>query len=91
MPEGPIPHSEPAALTRCFEEVAAQNSREFGIIKSDLTAVRLQFGTLDQKVENLSGHVNQRLDGLEREDRQLHRRAARGELDHGRAAVLARG
>ncbi|MFD5891580.1 hypothetical protein ACFWHQ_37245 [Streptomyces sp. NPDC060334] len=62
MPEDPIAHSELAALTRRFEEVSAQDSREFGIIKSDLTAVRLQVGNLDQKVENLTG----RLDGLER-------------------------
>ncbi|MFD0123822.1 hypothetical protein [Streptomyces virginiae] len=69
MPEGPIAHRELAALTRRFEEVAAQDSREFGITKSDLTAVRLQVGNLDQKVENLTGQVgvvNQRLDGLER-------------------------
>ncbi|MEU5583088.1 hypothetical protein ABZ791_36445 [Streptomyces huasconensis] len=66
MPEDPIAHSELAALTRRFEETSAQDSREFGIIKSDLTAVRLQVGNLDQKVENLSSHVTQRLDGLER-------------------------
>lgn len=66
MPEDPIAHSELAALTRRFEEGSAQDSREFGIIKSDLTAVRLQVGNLDQKVENLGGHVTQRLDGLER-------------------------
>lgn len=65
MPEDPIAHSELAALTRRFEEGSAQDSREFGIIKSDLTAVRLQVGNLDQKVENLSGHVTQRLDSLE--------------------------
>ncbi|WP_331726654.1 hypothetical protein OG592_44275 (plasmid) [Streptomyces avidinii] len=66
MPEDPIAQSELAALTRRFEETSAQDSREFGIIKSDLTAVRLQVGNLDQKVENLSSHVTQRLDGLER-------------------------
>ncbi|MCL7382586.1 hypothetical protein [Streptomyces sp. 35G-GA-8] len=67
MPEDPIAHSELAALTRRFEEVSAQDSREFGIIKSDLTAVRLQIGNLDQKVENLGGHMTQRLDSLKRE------------------------
>ncbi|MGW2586359.1 hypothetical protein ACWCYZ_34480 [Streptomyces virginiae] len=69
MPEDPIAQSELAALTRRFEEVSAQDSREFGIIKSDLTAVRLQVGNLDQKVENLTGQVSavtQRLEGLER-------------------------
>ncbi|MFD3775141.1 hypothetical protein [Streptomyces sp. NPDC058612] len=65
MPEDPIADSELAALTRRFEETSAQDSREFGIIKSDRTAVRLQVGNLDQKVENLSGHMTQRLDGLE--------------------------
>ncbi len=65
MAEDPIAQSELAALTRRFEETAAQDSREFGIIKSDLTAVRLQVGNLDQKVENLSSHVTRRLDGLE--------------------------
>ncbi|MER8073645.1 hypothetical protein ABTZ59_36025 [Streptomyces sp. NPDC094034] len=66
VPEAPIAHSQLAALTRCFEEASAQDSREFGIIKSHLTAVRLQVGNLGQKVENLSGHVTQGLDGLER-------------------------
>ncbi|WP_326680978.1 hypothetical protein [Streptomyces sp. NBC_01237] len=58
MPEDPIAHSELAALTRRFEEVAAQNDREFGIIKSDLTAVRLQIGNLDQKVEALDKKID---------------------------------
>jgi peptidoglycan hydrolase CwlO-like protein len=53
VPEDPIAHSELAALTRRFEEVAEKNDREFGIIKSDLTAVRLQIGNLDQKIEAL--------------------------------------
>lgn len=59
MPEDPIAHSELAALTRRFEEVSAQDSREFGIIKSDLTAVRLQIGNLDQKVGNLDEKVSE--------------------------------
>ncbi|MGW7008376.1 hypothetical protein ACWGCW_37720 [Streptomyces sp. NPDC054933] len=57
MPEDPIAHSELAALTRRFEEVAEKNDREFGIIKSDLTAVRLQVGNLDQKVDRLEGRL----------------------------------
>ncbi|MGA4846631.1 hypothetical protein ACOBQB_10310 [Streptomyces sp. G5(2025)] len=59
MPEDPIAHSELAALTRRFEEVAEKHDREFGIIKSDLTAVRLQVGNLDQKVEALSSKIDQ--------------------------------
>ncbi|PJM97787.1 hypothetical protein CG740_39220 [Streptomyces sp. CB01201] len=58
MPEDPIAHSELAALTRRFEEVAEQHGREFGIIKSDLTAVRLQVGNLDQKVEALDKKID---------------------------------
>ncbi|MBD0744939.1 hypothetical protein [Streptomyces sp. CBMA152] len=57
MPEGPIAHSELAALTRRFEEVAEKHDREFGIIKSDLTAVRLQVGNLDQKADCLDGRL----------------------------------
>ncbi|MFG2220487.1 hypothetical protein ACGFN1_37775 [Streptomyces sp. NPDC048685] len=58
MPEDPIAQSELAALTRRFEEVAGQHDREFGIIKSDLTAVRLQIGNLDQKVEALDKKID---------------------------------
>lgn len=53
-----IAHSELAALTRRFEEVAEKHDREFGIIKSDLTAVRLQIGDLDQKVEALDKKID---------------------------------
>ncbi|MCX4554301.1 MULTISPECIES: hypothetical protein [unclassified Streptomyces] len=58
MPEDPIAHSELAALTRRFEEVEEKHDREFGIIKSDLTAVRLQIGNLDQKVEALDKKID---------------------------------
>jgi predicted nucleic acid-binding Zn-ribbon protein len=57
VPEDPIAHSELAALTRRFEEVTEKSDREFGIIKSDLTAVRLQVGNLDQKVDRLDGRL----------------------------------
>ncbi|WP_262705587.1 MULTISPECIES: hypothetical protein [Streptomyces] len=57
MPEAPVAHSELAALTGRFEEVAEKTDREFGIIKSDLTAVRLQVGNLDQKVDRLEGRI----------------------------------
>ncbi|MER6391627.1 hypothetical protein ABT236_24580 [Streptomyces sp. NPDC001523] len=58
MPDDPIAHGELAALTRRFEEVAERHDREFGIIKSDLTAVRLQIGNLDQKVEALDAKID---------------------------------
>ncbi|MGW5848675.1 hypothetical protein ACWFQ8_12110 [Streptomyces sp. NPDC055254] len=60
MPEGPIAHGELAALTRRFEEVAEKHDREFGIIKSDLTAVRLQIDNLDQKVEALDEKIDRK-------------------------------
>ncbi|MFD5065435.1 hypothetical protein [Streptomyces sp. NPDC058394] len=44
-----------------YEETAQKTDREFGI-KSDLTALRLQVGNLDQKVDGLG----ERLEGLER-------------------------
>ena len=59
MPEDPIAQSEIAALTRRFEEVSERTDREFGIVKSDLTAVRLQVGNLDQKVGNLDEKVGE--------------------------------
>lgn len=58
MPEAPITQGEIAALTRRFEEVPERTDREFGIVKSDLTALRLQVGNLDQKVGNLDANVN---------------------------------
>ncbi|MEU2228625.1 hypothetical protein [Streptomyces sp. NPDC018347] len=60
MPEDPIAQSEIAALTRRFEEFSERTDREFGIVKSDLTAVRLQVGNLDQKV----GNLDEKVDGL---------------------------
>ncbi|MBH1933749.1 hypothetical protein I5Q34_05470 [Streptomyces sp. AV19] len=53
MPEDPIAQSALAALTRRFEEAQERTDREFGIVKSDLTALRLQVGNLDQKVAYL--------------------------------------
>ncbi|MGW3747195.1 hypothetical protein ACWD62_43580 [Streptomyces sp. NPDC005146] len=62
MPEDPSAHSELSALTRHYDETAQKTDREFGIVKSDLTALRLQVGNLDQKVDGLG----ERLEGLER-------------------------
>ncbi|MET9079944.1 hypothetical protein ABZX95_49670 [Streptomyces sp. NPDC004232] len=58
VPEDPIAQGEIAALTRRFEDVAERTDREFGIVKSDLTALRLQVGNLDQKVGNLDAKVD---------------------------------
>ncbi|MER6574055.1 hypothetical protein ABT288_50035 [Streptomyces sp. NPDC001093] len=44
VPEDPGAQGEIAALTRCFEDGAERTDREFGIVKSDLTALRLQVG-----------------------------------------------
>ncbi|MGW7620751.1 hypothetical protein ACWGLG_33940 [Streptomyces antimycoticus] len=71
MPEDPIAHSELAALTRRFEEVAEKTDREFGIIKSDLTAVRLQVGNLDQKVDRLEGRIEELGQKMDRNQAQL--------------------
>ncbi|MFB7853271.1 hypothetical protein ACFC34_40550 [Streptomyces sp. NPDC056053] len=71
MPEDPIAPSELAALTRRFEEVAEQHGREFGIIKSDLTAVRLQVGNLDQKVDRLDGRLDALGQQMERNRAQI--------------------
>lgn len=67
MPEDSVAQSEIAALTRRFEEVSERTDREFGIVKSDLTAVRLRVGNLDQKVGNLDEKVGElvgAVDGL---------------------------
>ncbi|MFE5561649.1 hypothetical protein [Streptomyces sp. NPDC056544] len=71
MPEDPIAHSELAALARRFEEVAEKHDREFGIIKSDLTAVRLQIGNLDQKVDNLMSTVSGLEQKIDRNQAQI--------------------
>ncbi len=91
--EDPIAQSELAALTRRFEQGQETAEREFGIVKSDLTAVRLQVGNLDQKVSGLDKNVNQlakdvaeangRLDAL---DGRLDSLA--GEVRTGNAKIL---
>ncbi|MFJ2008025.1 hypothetical protein [Streptomyces chartreusis] len=71
VPEDPIAQSEIAALTRRFEEVTERTDREFGIVKSDLTALRLQVGNLDQKVGNLAGEVRGLAEQMERNQAQI--------------------
>ncbi|MFI1621839.1 hypothetical protein ACH4VT_33505 [Streptomyces lydicus] len=68
MAEAPLAQSELAALTRRFEEDAQTTDREFGIVKSDLTALRLQVGNLDQKVDRLG----EKLDGFITEQRRVN-------------------
>ncbi|MBO8191614.1 hypothetical protein ITI46_07935 [Streptomyces oryzae] len=57
--DDPIAQSELAVLTRRFEQGHETTEREFGIVKSDLTAVRLQVGNLAQKVSGLAEKVDQ--------------------------------
>lgn len=57
MPEDPLAHSEIAALTRRFEDTQAQSTREFGIVKSELTTLQLKVSNLDQKFDSLFSHV----------------------------------
>ncbi|MFD3488881.1 hypothetical protein [Streptomyces sp. NPDC058665] len=71
MPEDPVAHSELAALTRRFEQVQEKTDREFGIVKSDLTAVRLQVGNLDQKVDQLAGAVQALGEKIDRNQAQI--------------------
>ncbi|WP_338675209.1 hypothetical protein V1460_21145 [Streptomyces sp. SCSIO 30461] len=71
MPEDPIAHGELAALTRRFEEVAERSDREFGIVKSDLTALRLQVGNLDQKVSNLDAKLGELAEKMDRNQAQI--------------------
>jgi hypothetical protein len=71
VPEDPIAQSEIAALTRRFEEVTERTDREFGIVKSDLTALRLQVGNLDQKVGNLADEVRGLAEKMDRNQAQI--------------------
>ncbi|MCW7987748.1 hypothetical protein XF35_21365 [Streptomyces platensis subsp. clarensis] len=79
MAEDPIAQSELAARTRRYEQAQETAAREFGIVKSDLTAVRLQVGNLDQKVSGLDEKVNQ----LAGDMRGLHEK-----LDRNQAQVV---
>ncbi|MEU6019567.1 hypothetical protein ABZ826_38040 [Streptomyces sp. NPDC047515] len=54
-----------------FREVAEKNDREFGIIKSDLTAVRLQVGNLDQKVDRIDSRLEALGQQMERNQAQI--------------------
>ncbi|MFF4550785.1 hypothetical protein [Streptomyces sp. NPDC001435] len=60
-----------AALTRRFENVSERTDREFGIVKSDLTALRLQVGNLDQKVGNLQAQLSDIAERMDRNQAQI--------------------
>ncbi|MFE0515670.1 hypothetical protein [Streptomyces sp. NPDC058964] len=45
--------------------------REFGIVESDLTALRLQAGNLDQKVGNLPAQLSDIAERMDRYQAQL--------------------
>ncbi|MET8183775.1 hypothetical protein [Streptomyces sp. NPDC005336] len=70
-PEDLIAHRELAARTRRFEEVAEKNDREFGIIKSNLTAVRLQVRNLDQRVDRLESRLDELGQKMDRHQAQI--------------------
>ncbi|WP_030750806.1 hypothetical protein [Streptomyces sp. NRRL S-31] len=55
-----LPRVTLRARARRFTEVSERTDREFGIVDSDLAAVRLQAGNLDQKV----GNLGEKVDGL---------------------------
>ncbi|MGK5629149.1 hypothetical protein [Streptomyces sp. URMC 123] len=69
--EDPIAQSEIAALTRRFEQGQEKTDREFGIVKSDLTALRLQVGNLDQKVDGLEQKIGEISEKIDRNQAQI--------------------
>ncbi|MER0484722.1 hypothetical protein ABR737_41480 [Streptomyces sp. Edi2] len=84
--EDPIAQSEISALTRRFEQGQETTAREFGIVKSDLTAVRLQVGNLDQKVGGLDEKVSQLAEDMSAVNGRLD--ALAGEVRTGNAQIL---
>ncbi|MFE3881786.1 hypothetical protein ACFXPQ_02475 [Streptomyces lydicus] len=84
--EGPIAQSEISALTRRFEQGQQTTAREFGIVKSDLTAVRLQVENLDQKVGGLGEKVDQLTADASAVNGRLD--ALAGEMRTGNAQIL---
>ena len=71
MPEYPMAHGELFASTRRFAEVAEKNDRESGIIKSDLTVVRLQVGNLDHQVDQLKRDIEDLGQKMDRNQAQI--------------------
>ncbi|MFJ1751280.1 hypothetical protein ACIOJD_34385 [Streptomyces sp. NPDC088116] len=80
--EDAVAQSEIAALTRRYEQAQDKTDREFGIVKSDLTALRLQVGNLDQKVDGLDekvGGLDEKISGLAEEVRDLNSKVDRNQ------------
>ncbi|MFE2038204.1 hypothetical protein ACFXBB_34215 [Streptomyces scopuliridis] len=61
---GPHRAQRDSRVTRRFEQTEGKADREFGIVKSDFTALRLQVGNLDQKVANVDEKVGRLADEL---------------------------
>jgi peptidoglycan hydrolase CwlO-like protein len=76
MPEDEIAQAEIAALTRRFEEAQAQNVREFGIIKSELTTLQLKVSNVDQKVDSLDQKVGRLTDEVRELNSKIDRNQA---------------
>ncbi|MFF0630715.1 hypothetical protein [Streptomyces sp. NPDC004296] len=83
MAEAPITQSEISALTRRFEQGQETTVREFGIVKWDLSAVRLQVGNLDQKVGGLDEKVTQLTEAMSAVNAALA-----GEVRSGNAKIV---
>ncbi|BCK72710.1 hypothetical protein Srufu_066630 [Streptomyces libani subsp. rufus] len=64
--------------------VQETTARELGIVKSDLTAARIQVGTLDQKVSGLDEKVDQ----LVEEMRGLNAKFLNIKIDRSHARIV---
>ncbi|MFJ5803772.1 hypothetical protein [Streptomyces decoyicus] len=84
MAEDPTGQSEISALTRRFELGQETTDREFGTVKSDLTAVQIQVGNLDQKVSRLDEKVSQ----LVEEMRGLNAKILNAKIDRPHAQIV---
>ncbi|WP_370424259.1 hypothetical protein AB8O64_36505 (plasmid) [Streptomyces sp. QH1-20] len=63
MPGEPA-QSEICTLTRSFELAGERTDREFGIVKGDLTALRLQVSNFDQRISTLGSKVDELADEM---------------------------
>ncbi|MEU9489414.1 hypothetical protein AB0D83_38270 [Streptomyces decoyicus] len=84
MAEDPTGQSDISALTRRFELGQETTAREFGIVKSDLAAARIQVGALDQKVSGLDEKVDQ----LVEEMRGLNAKILNAKIDCSHARIV---
>ncbi|MFJ2477739.1 hypothetical protein ACIOWI_33000 [Streptomyces sp. NPDC087659] len=68
MPEDPIAQSEIAALTRRYEQQAGQANEALKVIKSDVLHLRLEVGSVGQRldtVETRLGAVETQLSAMD--------------------------